>query len=80
MTRDITEMKPFWMVYGIGQRGPAYQHDSEGSALHDAERLAEISPGTTSVVLEATQAVRKRRLDHLDLRTAPVQQTRMLDM
>ena len=69
--QDITEMKPFWMVYGLGQRGPTYQHDSEGSALREAERLAEVSPGTTFVVLEATQAVRTRRLDHFDLRTAP---------
>ncbi|PXW50709.1 hypothetical protein [Methylobacterium sp. B4] len=69
--QDITEMKPFWMVYGVGQRGPTYQHDSEGSALREAERLAESSPGTTFVVLEATQAVRTRRLDYFDLRTAP---------
>lgn len=71
MMPDLDEMKPFWMVYGIGQRGPTYQHGSEGSALREAERLAEISPGTTFVVLEATQAVRTRRLDHFDLRTAP---------
>lgn len=68
---DLNEMKPFWMVYGLGQRGPAYQHDTEGSALREAERLAEMSPGTTFVVLEATQAVRIRQFDRFDLRTAP---------
>lgn len=69
--QDITEMKPFWMVYGVGQRGPTYQHDSEGSALREAERLAESSPGTTFVVMEATEAVRVHRFDRFSLRTAP---------
>lgn len=69
--QDITEMKPFWMVYGIGQGGPTYQHGTEAAALREAERLAEVRPGITFVVLEATQAVRTRRLDHFDLRTAP---------
>lgn len=68
---DLTEMKPFWMVYGLGQRGPTYSHDTETSALREAERLAEIGPGTTFVVLEATEAVRVRRFDRVDLRTAP---------
>ena len=71
MMPDLTEMKPFWMVYGLGQGGPTYQHDTEASALREAERLAEVCPGTTFVVLEATQAVRTRRLDHFDLRAAP---------
>ena len=68
---DLTEMKPFWMVYGLGQRGPTFQHETEASALREAERLAEVSPGTTFVVLEATEAVRVRRFDRFDLRTAP---------
>ncbi|WP_375274480.1 hypothetical protein [Methylorubrum thiocyanatum] len=69
--QDITEMKPFWMVYGLGQSAPRYQHSTEAAALREAERLAEVRPGVTFVVLEATQAVRTRRLDHFDLRTAP---------
>ncbi|ACK82475.1 hypothetical protein [Methylorubrum extorquens] len=71
MTPDITEMKPFWMVYGLGQGAPTYQHGTEAAALREAERLAEVRPGVTFVVLEATQAVRTRRLDYFDLRTAP---------
>ena len=65
------EMKPFWMVYGVGGRGPSYRHDTEGSAIREAERLAECAPGTTFVVLEATQAIRLRRFDRFDLRLAP---------
>ncbi|WP_096486422.1 hypothetical protein [Methylorubrum populi] len=67
VTRDITEMKPFWMVYGLGQRESTYQHGTEARALREAE----VRHGVTFVVLEATQAVRTRRLDHFDLRTAP---------
>lgn len=66
-----SEMKPFWMVYGVGGRGPSYRHDTEGSAIREAERLAERSPGTTFVVLEATQAIRMRKFERFDLRSAP---------
>ncbi|GAA0267401.1 hypothetical protein LNAOJCKE_3011 [Methylorubrum aminovorans] len=69
--RDITELKPFWMVYGLGTRGPTVLHNTEHSALREAERLAEVSPGTTFVVLEATEAVRVRRFDRFSLRNAP---------
>ena len=34
-TRDLTEMKPFWMVYGFGQRGLTCQHDTEAGALRE---------------------------------------------
>ncbi|KQQ04515.1 hypothetical protein ASF56_12260 [Methylobacterium sp. Leaf122] len=71
MTPDITELKPFWMVYGLGQCGPTYQHGTEAAALREAEHVAEVRPGVTFVVMEATQAVRTRRLDYFDLRTAP---------
>lgn len=68
---EPNEMKPFWMVYGVGQRAPAFQHETEGSAIREAERLAEVNPGMTFVVLEATQAIRMRKFDRFDLRTAP---------
>jgi hypothetical protein len=71
MMPDLDEMKPFWMVYGIGRGSPSYQHSTEVDALREAERLAEARPGVTFVVMEATQAVRTRRLDYFDLRTAP---------
>lgn len=68
---EPNEMKPFWMVYGVGLLGPSYQHETEASAIREAERLAEMRPSTTFVVLEATQAIRLRKFDRFDLRTAP---------
>ncbi len=68
---EPSEMKPFWMVFGVGGRGPAYQHDTEASAVREAERLADMSPGDVFVVLEATHAIRARKFDRFDLRTAP---------
>lgn len=46
----------FWMVYGVGQRGPTFRHYTERGARVEAERLARLSPGTTFVVLEAISA------------------------
>lgn len=67
--QDITEMKPFWMVYGIGQGGPTVRHGTEDKAQREADRLARANPGVTYVLLEATKAVRRRDLDRFDLRT-----------
>ena len=67
--QDVTEMKPFWMVYGIGQGGPTVRHESEDKAQREADRLARANPGVTFVLLEATTAVRRRDLDRFDLRT-----------
>jgi hypothetical protein len=68
---DLNEMRPFWMVHGIGCAEPRARHDSEAKALREAERLARASPGTTFVVLEATQAVRKLDVERFDFRAAP---------
>ena len=54
--------RPFWMVYGIGQREPAYRHEDYDSAAREASRLARNHPGTAFVVLEAITAVIKSDL------------------
>lgn len=46
----------FWMVYGIGQSVPKYQHASIESAEREARRLAELHTGITFVVLAAVRA------------------------
>lgn len=48
----------FWMVYGIGQREPRYQHWTKVDAQKEASRLARNNPGTTFVVLAAVDAYR----------------------
>ncbi len=48
----------FWMVYGIGQRGPTYQHYSKALAQLEAQRLASLHPEIVFVVLAAVDAYR----------------------
>lgn len=62
--------KQFWMVYGIGQRAPAFQHPSSAAAAEEAKRLARACPGTVFVVLEAVGAVVKREFDTITFRVA----------
>jgi len=54
--------KPFWMVYGVGQREPTYRHVYYNSAAREAARLARNHPGTVFVVLEAITALVKNDL------------------
>lgn len=61
-------VKPFWMVYGIGAGAPTYQHETEQSAVNEAKRLARSAPGRTFVVLEAVGAITKREFDIVMLR------------
>lgn len=42
-----------WMVYGVGQRAPTYEHTSEDRAREEAQRLARDHPGITFYVLKA---------------------------
>lgn len=51
--------KPFWMVYGIGQRSPTVQHRHFDAALAESKRLARAHPGITFVVLESVAATVK---------------------
>lgn len=50
------ETQKFWMVYGIGTRGPTYRHFSKASAQAEAQRLAALHPETMFVVLAAVDA------------------------
>lgn len=47
------EHPPFWMVYGVDQRAPAYQHPSRAGAVAEARRLARAHPGISFFVLAA---------------------------
>jgi hypothetical protein len=59
----VSEMNPFWMVYGLGQGQPTWKHSSAHAATKEAERLARLHPGKTFIVLEAIGAVRKRDIE-----------------
>lgn len=50
------ETQKFWMVYGVGTRGPTYQHFSKAAAQSEAQRLAALHPETMFVVLAAVDA------------------------
>ena len=63
-------MKQFWMIYGIGQRQPAMQHESRELASMEARRLARTNPDVTFVVLEAVEAVTKREFSTVTFRAA----------
>lgn len=43
----------FWMVYGVGTRGPTFQHYSKAAAQAEAKRLAALNPDVLFVVLAA---------------------------
>lgn len=67
---DVPAIAKFWMVAGIGQRGPAYRHLFLNAATAEARRLAEVNPGVIFVVLEALCAVKaeKPRITAIDVR------------
>lgn len=48
----------FFMVYGNGQRGSTYKHQTIGQACAEAKRLAVQNPGIAFIVLEAVEAFR----------------------
>lgn len=58
----------FWMIYGDGQRAPAYKHSTEESASAEAKRLARLNPEVTFYILEAVEAVFKRDIATVSLR------------
>jgi hypothetical protein len=61
-------VKPFWMVYGMGQGAPTVRHASEEAAVAEATRLARRNPDVAFVVLAATHSVLKRdvEIDRID--------------
>lgn len=72
-TGDTTHHE-FWMVYGEGQRAPAYKHDSAASARIEAERLAGLHPGISFYVLKAKRGFRteKPSASHWSLKKRPL--------
>lgn len=46
----------FWIVWCQGGGTPTVQHDEQGSAIREAERLARANPGKRFVVLESIAA------------------------
>lgn len=49
----IAEGVDFYMVWTKTGRVPRYAHSTRESAVHEAERLAEIHPGKKFIVLKA---------------------------
>ena len=56
-------VKPFWMVYGMGQGAPTVRHASEEAAVAEASRLARRDPDVAFVVLRSTHSVLKRDVE-----------------
>lgn len=48
-------MQKFWMVWNYDGNQPRVKHETEASAIAEAERLARIVPGQRFVVLEAIE-------------------------
>ncbi len=66
---DVTKHDPFWIVWcPTGDRPPRYRHSEEGTAVAEAERLAQVHPGRTFVVLSSVCARRFGVMECIDLR------------
>jgi len=52
---NVNVCRKFWMVLGSGN--PVFHHESEQSAMKEAERLARQNRGSTFTVLEAVGTV-----------------------
>lgn len=61
-------MKQFWLVWNVGGGQPLHQHDSEHSALLEAERLAGRNPGEAFAVMEAIHARKVDNMRRIDFR------------
>ncbi len=60
----------FWMVYGVGNGQPTYQHECREDAAAEAKRLARLNPETTFVVLEAVESFTKREFYTVNFRAS----------
>lgn len=61
-------MNQFWLVWNIDGGAPTHKHDSEQSAITEAERLARLNPGVQFAVLEATHIRCVDAMQRIDLR------------
>ena len=56
---DVTKHAAFWIVWSpTGDPPPRYRHETENSAVAEAERFAQLRPGSTFVVLSSVCARR----------------------
>jgi len=56
-------MNRFWMVWNESGGPPSVKHSAESTAVHEAERLARLSPDSRFFVLRAELMVQKREVD-----------------
>lgn len=63
-----SEIKAFWFVWNVHGGAPRFQHQSESSAIIEAERLARMNPGQTFVVLQSVCARVVTDMQRIDLR------------
>ena len=60
-------MNAFWMVYGEGQRAPAYKHETRESAIEEAQRLAGHAPGIRFYVLQTIGCAHKVAVTYTEI-------------
>lgn len=65
---NILNYAPFWFVWNPDGRSPQYKHQSEQSAIAEAERLARLNGGQTFVVLESICARRTDDMIRIEMR------------
>lgn len=65
-------MNQFWLVWNVGGGAPTHKHDTEQSAIYEAERLARANPGQQFAVLEAIHLRCVDSMQRVDLRE-PIQ-------
>jgi ADP-ribose pyrophosphatase YjhB (NUDIX family) len=51
-------MKKFWLVWALNGGSSTYKHESEESAMREAERLARVHKPIEFVVLESVSSVK----------------------
>lgn len=65
---NILTYAPFWFVWNPDGRSPQYKHQSEKSAIEEAERLARQNGGQTFVVLQSICARRTDDMLRIEMR------------
>lgn len=63
----MSSPKPFWMVYGEGQRAPTYKHSSPYSAKAEAKRLAADHPSIEFYVLASIGVAKRIEVDFTEI-------------
>lgn len=66
---DVTKHAAFWLVWSpTGDRPPRFRHETENAAVAEAERLAQLRPGATFIVLSSVCARRFGSMECINLR------------